>query len=90
MATRRLRIALWHHQRVLRRQALAQEGAAAHLMRLAKTLDALGRTEPARRLAGIALRFRVKAIRLTATAGAWNWRTGAWQALSRSVEPADR
>jgi hypothetical protein len=59
-------------------------------MRLAKTLDALGRNEPARRLAGIALRFRVKAIRLTATAGALNWRTGAWQALSQSVEPADR
>ncbi|WP_457091728.1 hypothetical protein [Microvirga sp. P5_D2] len=70
MATRRLRIAVWHHQRVLRRQALAQERAAAHLMGLAKTLDALGRNEPARCLAGIALRFRVKAICLTATAEA--------------------
>jgi hypothetical protein len=59
-------------------------------MELARTLDAIGRPEPARRLAGIALRFRVKAIRLTATAGALNWRTSAWQALSRSVEPADR
>jgi hypothetical protein len=39
-------------------------------MELAKTLDAIGRPEPARRLAGIALRFRVKAIGLTATAGA--------------------
>ena len=90
MATRRLRFAVWHHQRVLRRQALAQEAAAAHLMGLAKTLDAVGRHEPARCLTGIALRFRVKAIRLTATAGALNWRTSAWQALSRSVEPADR
>jgi hypothetical protein len=59
-------------------------------MGLAKTLDAVGRNERARCLAGIALRFRVKAIRLTATAGALNWRTGAWQALARSVEPADR
>jgi hypothetical protein len=70
MATRRLRIARWHHQRVLRRQALAQEGAAAHLTELARTLEALGRNEPARCLAGIALRFRVKATCLTATAGA--------------------
>ncbi len=79
MATRRLRSALWHQQRSLKRQALAQDGAAAHLMGLAETLHAIGRPDPARRLAGIALRFRVKAICLTARAEAVEWRARALQ-----------
>ncbi|MBO1909718.1 hypothetical protein J4G37_33605, partial [Microvirga sp. 3-52] len=39
MATRRLRVALWQHRRSLRRQAVAQETAAAHLIVLADVLS---------------------------------------------------
>jgi hypothetical protein len=70
MTTRRLRLALWQHRRFLRRQALVQESAAEHLIGLADTLIVVGRPEPARRLVGIALRFRVKAICLNAQAEA--------------------
>lgn len=79
MATRRLRVALWQHRRSLRRQAVAQERAAAHLIAMAAILTAVDRPKPARRLVGIALRFRVKAICLTAQAEAVDWRTRAWQ-----------
>ncbi len=90
MATRRLRSALWHQRRSLKRKALAQEGAAAHLMGLAETLHAMGRPEPARRLTGIALRFGVKAICLIARADALNRRTGAAPFLWQSVREANR
>ncbi len=76
MTTRRLRLALWQHRRSLRWQALMQERAAAHLIGLADTLMAVGRPEPARRLVGIALRFRVKAICLDAQAEALTYPTG--------------
>jgi hypothetical protein len=76
MTTRRLRLALWQHRRFLKRQALVQESAADHLIALADTLVFVGRPEPARRLVGIALRFRVKAICLNAQADAVRWRTG--------------
>jgi hypothetical protein len=72
MTTRRLRFALWQHRRSLRRQSLARERIAGHLIVLA----AVGRPEPAQRLVGIALRFRVKAICLNAQADAVHWRTG--------------
>jgi hypothetical protein len=62
MITRRLRLALWQQRRTLKRRAAAQESTAGHLIDLAEILTAVGRPEPARRLAGIALRFRVKAI----------------------------
>jgi hypothetical protein len=39
MATRRLRVALWQHRRCLRRQAVVQERAAAHLIVLADVLS---------------------------------------------------
>jgi len=81
MATRRLRVALWQHRRCLRRQAVVQERAAAHLIAIADVLTAADRPEPARRLAGIALRFRAKAICLTARAEAVNWRAGACQPM---------
>lgn len=71
MATRRLRMALWQQRRFLKRQAVAQESAAEHLIGLAEILTTAGRPEPARHLAGIALRFRVKAICLTAQAAWW-------------------
>jgi hypothetical protein len=74
--TRRLRLALWQHRRSLRRQALVQESAADHLIGLAATLAAVGRPEPAQRLLGIALRFRVKAIWLNAQVDAVHWRMG--------------
>ena len=83
MATRRLRLALWQHRRSLRRQATVQEDAAEHLIGLAGILANVGRPETARRwtrdraaLAGIALRFRAKAICLRAEANALNWRAG--------------
>jgi hypothetical protein len=79
MATRRFRLALWQHRCSLRRQAAAQEKAAEHLMGLADILRAMGRPESARRLAGITLRFRVKAICLTAQADAVDGRARAWQ-----------
>ncbi|ANY81187.1 hypothetical protein BB934_25655 [Microvirga ossetica] len=72
MITRRLRFALWRHHRSLRRQALAQERAAGHLIGLADTLVAVGRPEPAQRLVRIVLRFGVKAICLIAQAEAVN------------------
>jgi hypothetical protein len=84
MATRRLRYALWQHRRSLKRQALAKESAAEHLIDLAAILTTVGRPEPARRLAGIAQRFRVKAICLTAQAEAVDWRAGAWQPARQS------
>jgi hypothetical protein len=77
MATRRLRYALWQHRRSLQRQAVAQESAAEHLIGLAEILATAGRPEPARHLEGIALRFRVKAICLTARAEAVDWRARA-------------
>jgi hypothetical protein len=70
MATRRPRYALWQRRRSLRLRAVAQERVAGHLINLADILTAVGRPEPARRLAGIALRFRAKAICLTAQAEA--------------------
>jgi hypothetical protein len=76
MTTRGLRFTLWQHRRSLKRQALGQESAAAHLIGVADTLAAVDRPEPARRLVGIALRFRVKAICLNAQADAARWRTG--------------
>lgn len=76
MTTRRLRFALWQHRRSLRRQSLARERVAVHLIDLASTLVAVGRPASARRLVGIALRFRVKAICLNAQADAAHWRTG--------------
>jgi hypothetical protein len=75
MITRRLRLALWQQRRSLKRRAAAQESTAGHLIDLAEILTAVGRPEPARRLAGIALRFRVKAICLEARAEALNWRS---------------
>jgi hypothetical protein len=90
MATRRLRVALWQHRRSPRRQAVAQERAAGHLIDLADILTAVGRPEPARRLAGIALRFRVKAICLRARAEAVNWRAGACQSFRQPTGSADR
>jgi hypothetical protein len=84
MATRRLRYALWQHRRSLQRQAVAQESAAEHLIGLAEILATAGRPEPARRLEGIALRFRVKAICLTARAEAVDWRARAWQPARQS------
>jgi hypothetical protein len=76
MATRRLRLALWQYRRSLRRQAIAQEGAAGHLIGLAGILAKVGRPGTARRLVGIALHLRVKAICLTARANALNGRAG--------------
>jgi hypothetical protein len=73
MATRRLRLALWQYRRSLKRQAIAQEGAAGHLIGLAGILANVGRPGTARRLVGIALHLRVKAICLTARANALNW-----------------
>lgn len=90
MATRRLRLALWQHRRSLKRQAAAQESAAAHLIGLAEILTAVGRQQPARRLAGIALRFRVKAICLTAQADALNWRSGRIVHAVSSVRAGQR
>ncbi|WP_091139975.1 hypothetical protein [Microvirga guangxiensis] len=84
MATRRLRLALWQRCRSLRRQATAQEDAAEHLIVLANTLATFGRPEAARHLAGIALRFRVKAICLTARANALNWQAGHFVEFGRS------
>lgn len=52
MATRRLRLTLWQHRGSLKRQAAALESAAEHLMGVANILRAVGRPEPARRLAG--------------------------------------
>ncbi len=89
MATRRLRYALWQHRRSLRRQAVAQDRAAERLFGLAEILATAGRPEPARRLAGIALRFRVKAICLTAQAEAVNWRASAWQPARQSFGSDD-
>jgi hypothetical protein len=68
--------ALWQHRGALRRQAAALERATEHLAGLADILHAAGRPEAASRLMGIALRFRVKAICLGATAEARIWRTG--------------
>jgi hypothetical protein len=76
MTTRRLRLALWQHRRSLKRQAAAQESAAEHLIVLAEILTAAGRPGSARRLVRIALRFRVKAICLTAEAEALTWCAG--------------
>jgi hypothetical protein len=76
MTTRQLRLALWQHRRSLKRQALRQERAAEHLIGLANALAAAGRPKPARRLVRIALRFRVKAIGLSARAEALTCRTG--------------
>jgi hypothetical protein len=76
MTTRRLRLAMWQQRRSLKRQALVQESAAAHLIGLANTLVAVGRPEPAQRLVGIALRFRVKAICLDTEFQAVDWRHG--------------
>ncbi|WP_262266518.1 hypothetical protein [Microvirga yunnanensis] len=90
MATRRLRVALWQLRRSLRRQAVAQERTAGHLIGLAAILRAMGRPEPARRLAGIALRFRVKAVCLTAQAEAVNWRAGACQSFRQPTGSANR
>jgi hypothetical protein len=90
MATRRLRVALWQLRHSLRREAAAQERAAGHLIDLAAILTAVDRPEPARRLAGIALRFRVKAICLTAQAEAVDWRAGAWQPARQSFGSDDR
>ena len=42
MTTRRLRFTLWQHRRSLRRQALGQESAAAHLIRLGGHLGSRG------------------------------------------------
>ena len=89
MATRRLRFTLWQHRRSLKRQALGQESAAEHLIGLAATLAALGRPEPAQRLVGIALRFRVKAICLNAQAEAVHWRTGLFQRRSLHLRGVD-
>jgi hypothetical protein len=85
MATRRLRYALWQHRRSLKRQAVAQESAAERLFGLAEILATAGRPEPARHLAGIALRFMVKAICLTARAEAVDWRARAWQPARPSL-----
>jgi hypothetical protein len=90
MATRRLRVALWQHRRSPRRQAVVQERAAAHLIAIADVLTAADRPEPARRLAGIALRFREKAICLRARAEAVNWRAGACQSFRQPTGSADR
>ena len=76
MTTRRLRFTLWQHRRFLRQQARGRESAAEHLIGLAATLAAVGRPEPAQRLVGIALRFRVKAICLNARGEAVHWHTG--------------
>jgi hypothetical protein len=76
MATRRLRIALWRHHRHLQRQAAAQESAVEHLIVLADTLHTAGRPQAAQCLVKVALRFRVKAICLSAQAETLNWRTG--------------
>jgi hypothetical protein len=81
MATRRLRVAFWQHRGSLRRQAVVQERAAAHLIAMAAILTVVDRPEPARRLVGIALRFRAKAICLTTRAEAVNWRAGACQPM---------
>jgi hypothetical protein len=89
MATRRLRVDLWQHRRSLRRQAMAQERAAEHLIGLADILTAVGRQEPAQRLVGIALRFRVKAVCLTARAEAVNSRAGAGFPAWPSMGSAD-
>jgi hypothetical protein len=89
MATRRLRLALWHRRRSLRRQAVAQESAADRLISLAEILAFMRRPEPARRLVGITLRFRVKAICLTARAEAVSWRAGAWHPAWPSMEGED-
>jgi hypothetical protein len=76
VAAGRLRLALGQCHRRLKRQALAQEGAAEHLMGLAATLHAAGRPESAQCLAGVARHFRVKAICLGARADALHWRKG--------------
>jgi hypothetical protein len=90
MTTRRLRFALWQHRRSLKRQALGQESAAEHLIGLAAFLTAAGRPEPARRLTGIALRFRVRAICLNAQAGAVDWQADDGQPTRSSMGSADR
>jgi hypothetical protein len=69
---------------------VAQERAAGHLIDLADILTAVGRPEPARRLTGIALRFRAKAICLTAQAEAVDWQARAWQPARQSFGSDDR
>jgi hypothetical protein len=76
VTTRRLRLALWQHQEHLKGQASAQESAATHLIGLADTLNMVGRPEAAQYLVRVALRFRVKAICLSAQAAAVDWNTG--------------
>jgi hypothetical protein len=46
MATRRLRVALWHHRRSLRREAVAQDRAAGHLDRLERAVWATCSLKP--------------------------------------------
>jgi len=63
---------------------MAQESAAERLIGLADILAPAGRPEPARHLAGIALRLRVKAICLTAQFEAVNWRARTWHPARQS------
>jgi thioredoxin-like negative regulator of GroEL len=76
MATRQVRIAQRQSHQRLKRQAAAQASAAEHLVKLADALHAGGRPEAARCLVGVALRFRVNAICLSAQAEALNRRKG--------------
>jgi hypothetical protein len=76
MITRRLRFASWEYYHRLKRQAMVQESTAERLIRLANALHVEGRPEAARCLVRVALRFRVKAICLSAQADALDWREG--------------
>jgi hypothetical protein len=76
MITRRLRFASWEYHHRLKRQAMVQESTAERLIRLANALHVEGRPEAARCLVRVALRFRVKAICLSAQADALDWREG--------------
>jgi hypothetical protein len=83
MATRRVRTALWHYHQHLQRQASAQECVAGYLVEVADALRAGGRPKAARCLVSVAIRFRVKAICLSAQAEALNWQ----QKLPISIQP---
>jgi hypothetical protein len=76
VVTRRLRFGLCQYHRYLKGQALAQESAAEHLIGLADTLGAVGRSQDAKCLVSVALRLWTKAIYLSAQAQALDWRRG--------------
>ena len=73
MATRRVRTALWHYHQHLQRRASAQGSAAEYLVKVADALRVGGQPEAAQGLVSVAIRFRVKAICLSAQAEALNW-----------------